>query len=135
MSKCVTFFPDSGAVVRGYHEDFTGGEALMASLDVQMPEVPQYKVGPDTSIKMYDQELAALAASVDRNRDAIRMRQLNAAAYVENKANLDHLILVRLHNRLQGAMQKWFFLDEMFTSITMDKLTLRMSFRDNPAAA
>ena len=131
----VTLFPDRGVLVKGYHEEWTGAQQLVGAVSLEKPKVPQYNVGPDTKTNLFDRQMAALTASIARNRNKIIAGQLTAADYVQNKDNLDHLILVRLHNQLQGALQKWFFLDEMFTSIQMDKLTLRMSFRDNPAAA
>ena len=34
-----------------------------------------------------------------------------------------------------GEQMRWFYLDAMYNSMTMDKLLYRMPFQDNPAAA
>lgn len=140
-----TYFPHSGLIAAGRHEELGPfvpiiGTMTAAQRNPSLLDVAHRDYQTPTSTKLYSQQLAALTAALHANRDKIMAGQINmnsltGAAFVEGKSNLDHLILVKLHQQLQGALQRWFYLDEMFTSMPMDKLTMRISFKDNPAAA
>ena len=65
----------------------------------------------------------------------IEQEQYSAADYTGQRDNLDHRILIQLYNKLWGDQTTWFWLDNMFLSIPVSKLLLRMSFRDNVRSA
>ena len=130
----------------GYHEERSASTPLIGRMsgwgpgglvarDSRLLDSAYREIATPTNTRLYSRQLAALTASLRANRERILAGQLSAATYVEGKDNLDHLILVKLHQQLQGALQRWFYLDEMFTSMPMDKLTMRISFKDDPAAA
>ena len=135
----VTYWPHKGVYVKGQAKKWTDGSMqLVASARPRRPRLDMYGrqvTRARVDMRMLDASMRHSAALVAANRERLMTSPLSAADYIANKDNLDHLILVRLYNKLMGDQQKWFYLDEMFTTIQMDKLTLRMPFRDNPAAA
>ena len=154
----VTYMPTTGAYYRGHEENMRHGMQVLAQL-----ENPMFPTGDATStlatsaaqayprnlgtpgsytdtpdIKKYatqilDPETYGMAEQIGLNKRAILERTLTAADVEGGRDNLDHLILIRLYNQLMGDQMRWFHLDNMFNEMVVDKLLLRMSFRDNPS--
>ena len=87
----------------------------------------------DLDTLLEDPQLAKMAAFIGQNRRSVIDGSLKAANFDIGRDNLDHLILVRLHNQLMGEQMRWFYLDAMYNDMTLNQLLYRMSFRDNPA--
>ena len=126
----VTYFPESGSYVKGWHESMPSSPALLASVRTTRT---------DDNIKfsttLHDPGMRQLVASLKANKSRVYNGQLSAADVEIGRDNIDHLTLIRLYNQIMGQQEKWFYLDSMFNSINVDKLLLRMPFRDNAAAA
>ena len=82
---------------------------------------------------LLDPETYAFAEQIGLHKRHILENALTAADVDTGRDNLDHLILIRLYNQLMGDQMRWFWLDNMFNEMSMDKLLMRMSFKDNPA--
>ena len=80
-----------------------------------------------------DPQMQKMAAFIGQNRRAILEGSLKAANFDIGLDNLEHLILIRLHNQLMGEQMRWFWLDNAYNNMTLNQLFYRMSFRDNPA--
>ena len=150
--------PTTGAYYKGHEENMRHGMQVLAQLDN-----PMFPTGDATStlaassanayprnlgtpgsytdipdIKKYatqvlDPETYVMAEQIGLNKRAILERTLTAADVEGGRDNLDHLILIRLYNQLMGDQMRWFWLDNMFNEMVVDKLLMRMSFRDNPS--
>ena len=135
MSTSVTYMPKSQVYVEGNHESMPYTPSLIAKVNVERPmgqlDATQDKLTSSPLTAAY-KRLSSLIAS---NKDKILTGQLSAADFEAQRENLDHLILIRLYNQLQGEQFRWFHLDNMFNAINVDQLLLRMPFKDNPAAA
>ena len=130
MAKSVTYFPQSQMFVDGDHKSMPSGASLLASSKI-------VKDGDDSKLQtnILDYKLQRLSASIADNKHKIMGGQLSAADFEANRDNIDRITLIRLYNQLMGEQMKWFHLDEMFNSMPVDSLLLRMAFKDNPAAA
>ena len=134
IGRSVTYLPKSKLFVEGAHESMPRAPTLIASSRTEKIEGTlnaTYKQHT-TPISPEIRKLTAMAVA---NRNDILTGQLTAADFEANRANLDHLILVKLHQQVMGDQMKWFHLDEMFNTLELDKLLYRMTFKDNPAAA
>ncbi len=129
-NNSVTYFPASHIYMEGRHESMPHAGQLLASTQI-VGEGEKAKI----KTSLGSNKLKALVAAIKNNKAKIQMGQLTAADFVSNRANLDSLILIRLYNQIMGEQVKWFHLDNMFNSMTVDKLLLRIPFKDNPAAA
>ena len=131
----ITHFPKLGILVKGARQSFRKGQPLIASVHAASPLESAPGKGRTVTMEMYDRRMNDLAFELMANRRHILNGSLDAADFIADKSNLDHLILVKLYNQVLGKQMPWFFLDEMFVSMPMDQLTLRMTYKDNPAAA
>ena len=133
-NEAVTYFPTTQAFYQGSHEvlpqNSYGNGALIASL---RKTIKDKKLSLKTT--MLDKKYKQLSAVIRQNRGNILSGALTAADFTSNRANLDSLILIRLFNQLMGEQKQWFHLDNMFNGMDVDKLLLRIPFKDNPAAA
>ena len=139
MSQALTYMPKSQTYWSGSHESRPSDPAaILASVKIT-PSVrdKQHEIVTDSiaDTTMHATEEARLTALIARHKTGIMTGQLKAADFEANRENLNHLILIRLHNQLMGDQMQWFHLDHMFNSIQMDNLLYRMPFRDNPASA
>lgn len=139
MSTAVTYFPHLSRYVSGDHESVPYNAPLLAKTDfTENKSTDKVRLDAKT-LKVNTTPLSAkikkLASLIAKNKEKIMLGQLSAVDFEAGRENLDHLILIRLYNQLMGEQYRWFHLDEMFNGINVDKLLLRMSFRDNPAVA
>lgn len=142
MSATITYLPASGLILKGAHESMDPSAEVLGEFHpnrkttwTSQGEVAQLKASEDPKTHIHNPELRRLARSIANNRIDIKRKALNAADYQAQRDNLEHLILIRLHQQLQGEQFTWFWLDEMYNEMQLDQLLYRMSFRDNPAAA
>ena len=143
MAKAITYYPKSQMIVKGAHEGAMNPNMnFLAASDTTLQtreetlsgNVKQLVASYQTKTNLHNYSLQQLAASISQNKLKIRTGQLTAADYEAQRDNLDHLILIRLHQQLMGEQERWFYLDEMFNTLTLDTLLYRMSFQNNPAA-
>ena len=157
-STNVTYHPVTGAYYEGLEPELRPGMHAVAEI-----QNPIYQVGDATGTlatsaansrlppppnptdpnwipapqklrtMLLDEETRNMAEVIGLNKRAVLERTLTAAAFDVGRDNLDHLILIRLYNQLMGDQMRWFHLDNMFNEMSVDKLLLRMSFKDNPA--
>ncbi len=127
----ITYFPESGQYIRGYHEELPYSGQLLAT--TSRKEDKEGKSSYSTNI--VDPGMQGLVGAIKENKDRIKLRQLTAADFEAYRPNLEPLTLIRLYNRILGEQEEWFHLDNMFNTIQLDKLLYRMPFRDNPAVA
>ena len=132
----VTYFPAAGVYVQGEHEDMPSDARILGASNVKtIPakdpnENPTYKM--ETQIT--DPGLYAAASMIAKNKTRIRAGQLSAADIRIGGAELDPLVLVRLHDQIMGEQMRWFHLDAMFNEMKLDQLVKRMTFKDNIAS-
>ena len=136
INHTVTYMPDSGMYIDGYHESMPHNPRVLARTTVTEHKDPEtltasYKVD-STPV---DPGLYAAAQVLARNKDKIMTGQLSAADVRIGGKDLDPLVLVRLHDQLMGEQMRWFHLDAMFNSMTLNQLVYRMSFKDSVASA
>ena len=126
--------PNIGMYVDGKHESLPANPTLLASSRVEKI-MDKLDATYKHSTKPLTPQLRQLVASIAANKEAINSGALTAADYEANRDNLDKLILIQLDKQIRGEQMKWFHLDNMFNTITLDKLLYRMTFKDNPATA
>ena len=136
IDHAITYMPDSGMYIDGSHEEMPHNPRILARTTVTEHKDPKtltasYKVD-STPI---DPGLYAAAMTLARNRDRIMTGQLSGADIRIGGKDLDPLVLVRLHDQLMGEQMRWFHLDNMFNTMTLNQLVYRMSFKDNVASA
>ena len=136
--QTITYFPDSEIFVKGHHETLplnAADHAIAETTRIHSPESIKNEAAPKIETRPIDVQARSLMAAIKNNKTQIKTGQLTAADFEAQRDNLDHLILIRLYNQLMGEQTRWFHLDAMFNQINMDKLLMRMSFKDNPADA
>lgn len=136
----ITYFPKSGQFVKGAYESMplNASDLVIAKANKTYPAGTTNKMQtgpPKIDTQLLNRQFKALVSSIAANKNQIEVGGLTAADFEAQRNNLDHLILIRLYNQLMGEQVTWFHLDNMFNQINVDKLLLRMSFKDNPADA
>ena len=135
MSTSVTYMPQSQVYIEGNHESMPYHPSLLARTKITKPDGKLDASENKLVSTPLNPTIKRLASLIANSREQILTGQLSAADFEAQRENLDHLILIRLYNQLMGEQFRWFHLDNMFNSINVDSLLLRMSFKDNPAAA
>lgn len=142
LEHSVTYMPGSKMYIDGYHQDMPSRPRVLATTELVETKTPiegtdgQYHDSAWKAVSTpVDPQLYAVARQIAAQKTRIRTGQLTAADIRIGGAELDPLVLVRLHDQLMGEQMKWFHLDAMFTSFNLNQLVYRMSFKDNVAAA
>jgi len=137
-SPAVTYFPKSGTYVRGEQENYIQGQPLLAraSFTQEESKAGEGKLGETKwNTTLGDSQMLKAAQTLAAIKQQYNTGSLSAADESLGNDPLAPLIQIRLHQKIMGEQQKYFFLDQAFNQISVDTLLYRMPFQDNPAAA
>ena len=132
----VTWIPRYASYIQDQHmQGMPNYGQLLASVSVKPTPPATPHALPELATKPEDPRLYQVASLIAKNKQRIMFGQLSAADFGAGQENLSHLIMIRLHNQLMAEQMRWFYLDNMFNTMSMEGLLYRMSFRDNVAVA
>lgn len=124
----ITVMPN-GMIFEGAHDHGSGypKAPLLGRYQFGKKEPGKSKLVAKT---MLNGRLTPLAAKVQSLPYGAEMRALTAADTIANKSNLSNIQLIRLFPQLQGAPERFFWLDECFVERDVPALELREPYRN-----